>query len=110
MQVGKTETLHIYDSETFADVPVEILRREELRLPNLSKVATLVVRPLQKTAGIFRRTGDILIWMTDDDHKVPVRIVTSIALGTITAELVSAESKPHEDQRSGPIALSRTAQ
>jgi len=110
LQVGKTETLHIYDSETFADVPVEILRREEVRLPNLSTVATLVVRPLQKTAGIFRRTGDILIWMTDDDHKVPVRIVTSIALGTITAELVSAESKPHDDQRQVPLASSRSVQ
>lgn len=93
LQVGKTETLHIYDSETYADVPVEILRSEEIRMPNLTKLSTLVVRPLQKTAGIFRRTGDILIWMTNDDYKVPVKIVTTIALGTVTAELVSAESK-----------------
>lgn len=92
LQVGKTEILHIFDSETFAEVPVEILRREEIRLLNLTKVTTLVVRPLQKTAGIFRRTGDILIWMTDDDHKVPVRIITTVALGTVTAELLSAES------------------
>ncbi|HEY4743378.1 MAG TPA: DUF3108 domain-containing protein [Desulfuromonadaceae bacterium] len=96
LQVGRTETLHIYDSETYADVPVEILSREEMRLPNLTKVNALVVRPLQKTAGIFRRTGDVLIWMTDDDHKVPVKIVTSIALGKVTADLVSAESKPFD--------------
>jgi hypothetical protein len=98
LQVGRTETLHIFDSETYADVPVEILRREEMRLPNLQKVATLVVRPLQQTAGIFRRTGDILIWMTDDDNKVPVKIATSIALGRVTVELVSAESKPAEEE------------
>jgi hypothetical protein len=100
LQVGKTETLHIFDSEIYADVPVEVLRREEVRLPNLSKVSTLVVRPLQKSAGIFRRTGDVLIWMTDDQSRVPVRIETSIALGKVTAELVNAESKPHgEEQR-----------
>jgi hypothetical protein len=93
LHIGKTEELHIYDSETYADVPVEILRRETMHLPNFKKVDTLVVRPLQQTAGIFRRTGDVLIWMTDDAYKVPVRIVTSIALGKITAELVSAESK-----------------
>jgi hypothetical protein len=98
LQVGKTEILHIYDGETYADVPVEILNRETLRLPNLQKVDTMVVRPLQKSAGIFRRTGDVLIWMTDDAFKVPVKIVTSVALGKVTIELVSAESKPLEEE------------
>ena len=97
LKVGRTETLHIYDSEIYAEVPVEILSREEMRLPNLTKVKTLVVRPLQNTAGIFRRTGEVLIWMTDDEFKVPVKIVTSVAIGKVTAELVSAESKPHEE-------------
>ncbi len=93
LQVGKTETLQIFDSEVFAEVPVEILRREKIRLPNYTEVDTLVIRPLQKTAGIFRRTGDILIWLTDDANKVPVKIVTSIALGTVTADLISSEVK-----------------
>jgi hypothetical protein len=95
LQLEKTETLHIFDSETFAEVPVEILRREEIRLPNLKKVATIVVRPVQKTAGILRRTGDVFVWMTDDNFKVPVKIVTTISLGEVTAELISAESKPY---------------
>lgn len=94
LQVGKTETLHIFDSESYAEVPVEILRRETVRLPNFTSVDTLVVKPLQKSAGIFRRTGDILIWMTDDAFKVPAKIVTTITLGKITAELISAETTP----------------
>lgn len=98
LQVGKSETLHIFDSEFYADVPVEILRRETVRLPNFTKVDTLVVQPLQKSAGIFRRTGDILIWMTDDVYKVPVKIVSSVALGTVTVELVSADSKSPEEK------------
>ena len=98
LQVGRTETLHIFDSEVYADVPVEILRKEEMRLPNLTKVATLVVRPLQSTPGLFRRTGDLVIWMTDDDFKVPVKIVTSIAMGQVTAELISSESKSYADE------------
>ena len=97
LQVGRTEMLQIYDSEICAEVPVEILRREEMRLPNLKKIKTLVVRPLQKTAGIFRRTGELLIWMTDDEFKVPVKIETSVVVGKITAELVSAQSKPPDE-------------
>ncbi|OGU16925.1 MAG: hypothetical protein A2076_17135 [Geobacteraceae bacterium GWC2_53_11] len=94
LQVGKTETLHIFDSESYAEVPVEILRKETVRLPNLTSVNSIVVKPLQKSAGLFRRTGDILIWMTDDAFKVPVKIVTTVALGSVTVELISAETAP----------------
>lgn len=97
LQVGKAETLHIFDSETYAEVPVEILRRETVLLPNLTMVDTLVVQPLQKNAGIFRRTGDILIWMTDDAYKVPVKIISSVAFGMVTVELVSAETTSQEE-------------
>ena len=96
LEIGKNETLHIYDSETYAEVPVKVLRREALRLPNLQQVDTLVIKPLQKTTGIFRRTEDVLIWMTDNALKVPVKIVTSVAHGTVTLELLSAEATPQE--------------
>jgi len=98
LSIGQTETVNIFDSQTYAAVPVEILRREELRLANLSEVDTLVVHPLQKTAGIFRHSGDVLIWLTNDSYKVPVKIVTSFALGRITAELVSVDSKSSDGE------------
>ncbi|GFO59551.1 hypothetical protein GMST_18760 [Geomonas silvestris] len=106
LEVGRTEYLHIYDSEVYAEVPVEILRKEEIRLANFNKVATLVVKPLQKTAGIFRRTGDLLIWMTDDARKVPVKMETTIALGKVTAELISAESQSHQEKQAPSLSSS----
>ena len=96
LQVGKSETLHIYDSDTYAAVPVDVLQRETIRLPDLSEVNSLIIQPKLKTDGIFKRTGDIRIWLSDDEYRVPVKIVTSIALGRVTAELVSAESKRSE--------------
>src|SRR6185369_3944502 len=96
LQVGKSETVHIYDSDTYAAVPLDVLQRETIRLPDLSEVTSLVIQPKLKTDGIFKRTGDIRIWLSDDEYRVPVKIVTSIALGTVTAELVSAESKRRE--------------
>lgn len=93
LQVGSTEILHVFDSEIYADLPVEVMRREEILLSNLRRVSTLLLRPQQQTAGLFRRSGEMFVWVTDDDRRVPVKFVTTIALGTVTAELVSAESK-----------------
>lgn len=94
LQVGAIETLHIYDNDNYSVVPVEVLRRETVRLPNFKRVDTLVVRPNQHAGGIFRRTGDMLIWLTNDENKVPVKVETTISLGRVTAELIEAETKP----------------
>jgi len=103
LEVGKAETLHIYDSENYTDVQVEVLRRETVSLPNLTKVDALVLQPLQNVAAtaIPRRYGDILIWMTDDEYKVPVKIEVSFAFGKVTVELVSAESETPEEAVKG---------
>jgi hypothetical protein len=97
LQVGKTEILHIYDGDVYAPVPVEILRQETIRLRNFKKMDTLLLRHVQQKSGIFRRTGDKMVWLTNDDYKVPVRIETSTPLGNITVELVSSESNPVRD-------------
>jgi hypothetical protein len=96
LQVGTTEILHIYDGDTYAPVPVEILRQEEVRLRNFKKVGSLVLRHV-KQKGIFRRTGDMLIWLTNDENKVPVRVETATPFGTVAVELVSAETTPREE-------------
>lgn len=93
LTVGVPETLHIYDSDTYSAVPVNIVRNETVMLPAFREVKALLLQPKLKTEGIFKRTGDVQIWLSDDQYKVPVKFVTSIALGQVTAELMSAESK-----------------
>src|SRR5450631_53180 len=93
LQIGTTEILHIYDGDTYAPVPVEIVRQEEIRLRNFKKVDTLLVRHVKQKGGIFRRTGDMLIWLTNDVNKVPVKLETTSPLGKVTVELVSAETQ-----------------
>jgi hypothetical protein len=93
LEVGKAVLLHLFDSNEYSPTNVEVLRRERIELSGSGGVDTLVLQPLIKTAGFFRRTGDIMIWLTDDRFRVPVRMESFIALGRVTAELVSAESE-----------------
>jgi len=101
LKVGINESLQVYDSDTYSALPVEVVRREQISLPGFRKAETLVVKPLLKTDGIFKRTGEMLIWLTDDDNKVPVKVETHIALGKVSVELISAETKP---QGESPVA------
>jgi hypothetical protein len=93
LEVGKPVLLHLFDSSRYVPTTVEVLRKEHLRLPALREVDTLVVHPVLETDGFFHTSGDIFIWLTDDEKKVPVKMEAEIPLGKVTAELVGAESE-----------------
>ena len=48
------------------------------------------VRPFLKYEGIFRQKGDVDIWLTKDDNKMPVLVKSKIVIGTIDAVLQEA--------------------
>jgi len=92
LEVGKTVVLPLYDSNTYSPTEVTILRKERVTLSGFKDVDTLVIQPLLRTDGFFRQTGDLLVWLTDDLFKVPVKMETTVPyLGKVTAELVSSE-------------------
>lgn len=46
-----------------------------------------VVEPILEGEAIFKQTGKILIWITNDEHKIPVLLSSKIVFGSFRAEL-----------------------
>lgn len=67
-----------------------VLRREVLKT-DLGDLKTVVIKPEITVDGVFKPVGEILLWLTDDDRKLPVRIESKIKIGTIVAKLKSIE-------------------
>jgi len=88
LEVGKSVYMDIFDSKKLWNVEVKVLRKERIS-SILGDVETVVVKPLMKSEGIFNRKGDMLIWLTDDQKRIPVKMQTKVAVGSITATLVS---------------------
>lgn len=91
--VGKNLILNLFDTADYTPTTINILRKERISLPGLREVDTLVVQPLLENDGFFHTTGGSLIWLTDDEFRVPVKVETNIALGKIKVELISAETE-----------------
>lgn len=68
----------------------EVVRKEQLDT-DAGEFNTVVVKPQFEVDGLFKPVGDILIWMTDDDRKLIVRIESKIRIGTLVAKLKSIE-------------------
>jgi hypothetical protein len=90
LEVGKPVFVDILDNKKLWNVKVLVLRKEMIRT-NLGTFATIVIKPLMKSEGIFNRKGDMLIWLTDDERHLPVMMRTKVAVGSITATLVGGE-------------------
>lgn len=89
LEVGKSVYMDIFDSKKLWNVEVKVLRRERIS-SILGDVETVVVKPLMKSEGIFNRKGDMLIWLTNDQKRIPVKMQTKVAVGSITATLASS--------------------
>ena len=91
LDAGKTAYVDIFDSNKFFRAEVNILKKEMLQIPGIGEVSTLLIKPELKSEGLFKKTGDIFIWLTDDDRKIPVRVETKIPVGNVVAELKGIE-------------------
>jgi hypothetical protein len=47
----------------------------------------IIVEPIIKEGGLFKTEGTLLIWLTDDERKIPIMVKSKILIGSITAEL-----------------------
>ena len=77
---------------TFADkkrneVRVQVRDREQVD-SLFGQVETIQVMPVMKFKGLYDKDGDTVIWFTDDQCRVPVKINSKILIGSLTAELL----------------------
>jgi len=93
LQVGTSYYIDIFDCKRLWNTEVKVLRREELVTP-LGRFKTVVIHPLLKSEGLFARTGDIFIWLTDDDRRIPVQMKSKVVVGSITATLTGGSYWP----------------
>ena len=79
-----TMTVH-HDKKNYKmDVRVEALETVEGRWGKAETARVVVIMPFQ---GIFLNEGNIRVWFTTDEHRVPVRMKAKVVVGSIVAEL-----------------------
>lgn len=90
LKVGHSAYINIFDNKKFWNTEVQVLKREKVRVP-AGEFDTLVIKPLLKTEGIFPKTGDIYIWATDDEKRLPVKVKSKAIIGYFTVLLIEGD-------------------
>ncbi len=86
MKNGHIFYLQNFFKDTTYTLGVKIHRRETIEV-DAGKFKCIVIEPLVSSGGLFKSEGNIYIWVTDDDRKIPVRVATRILIGMVGADL-----------------------
>jgi len=87
LEPGKPLHLDIFDLKRVWNTEVRVVKREELRTPR-GKFKTVVVRPTLRSEGVKPRTDYMTVWLTDDERRIPVKMIIKLKVGEFEAILV----------------------
>jgi len=71
---------------------VHVHKRCKVRVP-AGKFNCLKIEPIMAGDGIFqkKKEGKLIVWVTDDDKKIPVLLRSKVLVGSFDAEMISYE-------------------
>jgi hypothetical protein len=88
LQPGSVMTMNVYHDKKNRKLEVRVEEIETVSGPwgEVETARVLVVMPFQ---GLFLNRGNIRVWFTTDDRRIPVRMKAKVIIGSIVADLVS---------------------
>jgi len=88
LQPGSSLSLNVFHDKKNRKVEVRVEEIETVNGPwgEVETARVLVVMPFQ---GLFLNQGNIRVWFTNDDRRVPVRMKAKVVIGSIVADLVN---------------------
>lgn len=90
MKPGERVKLYNFYKDKVYDLDVRYLGKERIKV-SAGTFDCIMVEPLVQEGGLFKSEGNIIIWLTNDDIKMPVKVKTKIVIGSIDAELTAYE-------------------
>ncbi len=90
LEVGKSVYINIFDSKKLWRVEVKVLKKERITVP-AGTFDTVKIQPMMKSEGIFDSKGNIYIWLSDDERRIPVKVRSKITIGSMTVLLTGGE-------------------
>lgn len=92
VEIGQSVQLPTTDGRKYAAVRIEAQEREQIKTP-AGTFNTVRYEVNLLNGVVYTRKGRVLIWLTDDERRLPVQFVfrMNFPLGTVTLELEKDE-------------------
>jgi hypothetical protein len=87
LEIGKTVEMDVFDGNKTWKLGVQVLGKEQITTP-AGTFTTFKTKATVRHKGVFVNKGDVVVWFTDDERRIPVLMESKIKIGSITATLL----------------------
>lgn len=91
---GDTHDVDMFYGDESFKFRLKFLRKELLKT-KFGEVETLVFRPYVESGRVFKEKESLTVWISDDDNKIPLKIVADLSVGSLRAELDEFKGLKH---------------
>ncbi len=92
LKVGESFHIPVNDGGKTYDILVEVQAREPVP-SGLGSLPAFRLEP-RVFGDFYKRKGRMWVWISDDEHRYPLKVKMAISIGAITATLKSASNGP----------------
>src|SRR5690606_18313104 len=93
-KAGDVFPIEVYlDGEIFA-LGIKYLGRETIKT-DIGKVNAIKIQPLVVADRVFKEKDGLMLWVSDDDNKVPLRIKAELMVGSLKVDITKTSGLKH---------------
>lgn len=87
LQPGFSQVMMVHHDKKNYRLEVKIEAIEKVRGPwgEIEAIRALAIMPFQ---GIFLNEGNVRVWFTNDDRRIPVKMKAKVIVGSVVADLI----------------------
>jgi hypothetical protein len=90
LPIGGSVIFDYHASHKSQPIEVRVLGRQRIETP-AGTFDCVVIEPILKAGGIFKNQGRLVIWLTDDQRRMPVMMKSKVTIGSISVVLTEAK-------------------
>jgi hypothetical protein len=86
LPIGGSLVFDYHASRKSAPMEVRVLGRDRVKTP-AGRFNCVMIEPILRAGGIFKNNGRLVIWITDDERRMPVLMKSKVLIGSISVVL-----------------------
>ena len=86
LKVGESFFIDNYIDGKKYKTEIKTIKKETIKV-EAGSFDCVLVEPLMQSVGVFKHSGKLKVWLTDDRLKMPVLMKSKVLVGSISAEL-----------------------
>lgn len=94
LKIGESVVVDMFFDDEVFKFKLKFVGREDIKT-KFGITPSMIFKPLVQSGRVFKEEESLMVWISDDENKIPLRIKASLMVGSIKADLDGFKGLKH---------------